>query len=123
MKVVAVKDSSNGIPKSALRRKELVKEGRIQTVEMDRNMSPSLVKNVIIRAFKDKQIKSFRFLEGNQSGKLSLSEKQDPNGDDIVDRVVKRKSSVYIEEVVVDREEVSILRLKCLNINLYKYKH
>ena len=86
-------------------------------------MSPSLVKNVIIRAFKDKQIKSFRFLEGNQSGKLSLSEKQDPNGDDIVDRVVKRKSSVYIEEVVVDREEVSILRLKCLNINLYKYKH
>ncbi len=89
VKLVAVKDPQKGVPKSGKRRKECVKENRIQTVDMNRSMSSQEVENVILRAFKHVSVKAYTILEANQQGHLTKAECQEPTGDVIVDRVVK----------------------------------
>ena len=106
VKLVAVNDPQKGIPRAGKRRREAIKENRIQTVEMDRSMSSQEVENVILRAFKRIPIKAYTILDANQQGHLTTAECQEPTGEEIVDRVVKRKTSIYITKVVDKDSEV-----------------
>ncbi len=61
-------------------------------------MGPSSLKHV--------PVKAYTILEANQQGHLTKVECQEPTGDVIVDKVVKRRTSIYVTEVVDKDSEV-----------------
>lgn len=77
------------------RRKQLLKSGRVKTIQVSRTMSPLQLRNSIVVGFRHLNLQSWQYLETN-NGKLFVSDEQNPGGD-----ILSRRGALYLQEKVL----------------------
>ena len=70
------------------------------------------IKKAISLAFEHIPLEAFTFLDANSQCKLKVSESQSPTGDEIVEKVVKRKVSIYVMQA--NDEEMLEVGILCI---------
>ena len=89
--IVVPKHASSALPKGQ-RRKKMMEEKRVKSIQLKRTMSPREVRNNVTCAFKHLCLTKWEFLELN-GGQLVTASNQDPGGE-----VVDRRGSLYVRE-------------------------
>ena len=102
VQVIMVYDKST-IPRGKPR-KMLESQGKVQKIELRREMCSREVNNCVLRSFKHiNDLIGFTLLEADQSGKLQPSQNQEPDGEYMIVDARRKSGPIYIYPILVSR--------------------